>query len=633
MSSPIQIQSAGVSQISVEIPSVVLTDIPFELKLSAQDEQGNVVKTFAETVRLEGIRQAATYGKSRIIPPQQFSGGTLIIANALVTAAGSANIGIESLSLHTEVQVRAIPGFLSLLPPLLAIALAFLVRQVLLSLFSGIWIGAMLMADYNPISGFMRTVDTFLPDSLADPDHASILLFSLTLGAMVGVISKAGGMQGIVEVLSRYARSPRSGQLATWAMGLLIFFDDYANTLVVGNTMRPFTDRLKISREKLSYIVDSTAAPVASIALISTWIGFQVGLIDDAIKFLDPGANAYNIFLQSIPFSTYSVLALVFVLIIAISLRDFGGMRSAEARAKRTGMLLAPGAQPITDSSVLDMVASEDTPLRWYNGFIPVLVVMCVTLTGLYFDGKNELGSLAQHAGIGTIFGAANSFRVLMWASFSGLFTAAILAIVQKCLTLQEAVEASISGYKSMLMAAMILILAWAIGDICKQLHTADYVIELSKGILSPHFIPFITFILAAFISFSTGSSWATMAILTPIVIPIAFQLPLDSTISGDLGQTILLASVGAVLSGSVLGDHCSPISDTTILSSMASAADHLDHVKTQIPYALLVGGVAIILGYIPAGWGINPYLSLIVGILILTGLVLLIGKKSEPLP
>ena len=446
---------------------------------------------------------------------------------------------------------------------------------------------------------------------------------------MVGVISKSGGTQGIVEKLSKYANSPRGGQLATWAMGILIFFDDYANSLIVGNTMRPFTDKLKISREKLSYIVDSTAAPVASIALVSTWIGFQVGLIGDAFAGLNLSLNPYTSFLESIPFASYSILALIFVFLIGITLRDFGPMKAAEVRASSSGKVLRDGAQPLTDSAALDMAADEKTPLRWFNALIPIGVVIAVTLFGLYFNGKAALGEAAETARLGDIFGAANSFAVLMWAAFAGLFVAAILALAQKILTLNDTLEAAVNGYKSMFLAAMILILAWAIGDICKELHTADYVISLTRDILSPHLIPFFTFVIAAFIAFSTGTSWATMAILTPIVIPLSYQLPLEAGLSAGLSHQILIATIGSVLSGSVLGDHCSPISDTTILSSMASAADHVDHVRTQLPYALVVGAVACLVGYIPSGWGLSSWLSLFAGSAILVGVVYLVGKKT----
>lgn len=615
----------------VESPPLALKNVRFTIEIQAVNGDGSVVQNFVGHVNVQGLTLKSETGKVEKPISIQFNKGIFTSTNVAFQETGQHRLIFDFGKTHATAKIRVIPGILSLLPPLFAIALAFIARQVLISLFCGIWLGAIFIYNYNPILGFLKTIDTYLINSLADSDHAAILIFSLTLGGMVGVISKAGGTQGIVEKLTKYAKSSKGGQLAAWAMGILIFFDDYANTLIVGNTMRPFTDRLKISREKLSYIVDSTAAPVASLAFISTWIGFQVGLIDQAFESINLTHNAYNIFLQSIPYATYSILALIFVFLIAITLRDFGPMYTAESRAAATGKVLRDHAQPITDSSTLDMIADEKTPLRWFNALIPIMIVILVTLVGLYWSGSESLGEAAKKATLGTIFGAADSFSVLMWAAFSGLLSTFILTLSQRILSLNSTIEAAINGYKSMMLAAMILILAWAIGDICKHLHTADYVIALSKGILSPHLVPFVTFMVAAFISFSTGTSWATMAILTPIVVPIAHHLPVEAGLSPYLSHEILIGTVGAVLSGSVLGDHCSPISDTTILSSMASAADHVDHVRTQLPYAILVGLVACLAGYLPNGWGLNTYVALGIGVLILVGIVLLLGKKSRP--
>lgn len=605
----------------LETPKTVLNNVPFSLKVEALNEKNKLVESFSDTVKIAGIG----HDHAKFV----LSAGKLELTNAIVETSGKREIVLKFNKIESSSTLRVIPNFLSILPPLLAIALAFIARQVLVSLFCGVWLGAIFIFDYNIAHGFMETIDSFLVKSLIDPDHAAILIFSLTLGGMVGVMSKAGGTHGIVQKLTKYANHPRGGQVACWAMGLLIFFDDYANTLIVGNTMRPFTDRLKISREKLSYIVDSTAAPVASVALISTWIGFQVGLVDQVLSAIDFPINAYTVFLQSIPYATYSLLALFFVLMVALTLRDFGPMYKAEKRSYTTGKVLRDGAQPLTDSAAIEVSADEGIEPRWYNAIIPILLVITTTLVGLYFSGSAALGDSAKTATLGQIFGESNSFDVLLWASFVGLFSAILLATFQKLLKLGDAIEAAVNGYKSMMLAAMILILAWAIGDICASLHTADYIISITKNILSAHYIPFITFVVAAFISFSTGSSWATMAILTPIVVPIAHEVPIAANFDPALCTNILIATVGAILSGSVLGDHCSPISDTTILSSMASAADHVDHVRTQMPYALVVGGVASIIGYIPSGWGLSPYISLGFGMVILILVIRFIGKKA----
>ncbi len=616
-----QTPTDNVVKLKITTPNLILNGVDFELRVDALNKNGILVNTATDTLHVSGIPDL-----HRLV----LHNGTISMKDVRVEGAGQHLITIQSDGLIADTTIRVIPGLLSLLPPLVTILLAFMARQVLISLFCGIWLGAIFVYDYNPFIGFMKTIDSYLIHSLADPDHAAILIFSMTLGGMVGIISKAGGTQGIVEKLSKHANHRRGGILATWAMGIFIFFDDYANTLIVGNTLRPFTDKLKISREKLSYIVDSTAAPVASIAIISTWIGFEVGLIDQAFKTIGLTLSPYKTFIESIPYSTYSILALIFVFVIGILLMDFGPMLAAEKRAALTGKVLRDGARPIADSSTLDMIADEGTPLKWYNALIPISIVILVTIFGLYFSGKSALGATAQNVHFGTIFGAANSFHVLMWASFTGLFLAALLAIGQKILSLQQIIESAINGYKSMILAAMILILAWAIGDICKDLHTADYVIHLSKGILSAHLVPLVTFAVAAIISFSTGASWATMAILTPIVIPMGYKFPIEAGMSAALSHHILLGTIGAVLSGSVFGDHCSPISDTTILSSMASAADHIDHVKTQLPYAVTVGLIAMVVAYLPVGWGMNTLFSIILGTVLLVGIIKIFGKKLE---
>ena len=510
-------------------------------------------------------------------------------------------------------------GWLSLLPPLVAIALALILRQVLPSLLIGVLLGATIYLGWNPVLGLMRMLDTYMLNALADRDHAAIVMFSLTLGGMVGVISRCGGSSGIVAKISQYARTPKSGAIATWFMGMLIFFDDYANTLIVGNTMRPYTDKLKISREKLSYIVDSTAAPIASIALISTWIGFEMGLIGDAFSQLGIERNVYLTFLQSIPYRFYCVLALFVVPMIALMGRDFGPMLTAERRARSTGKVNRDGAQPLQED-----ITSADTGLvsSHWNALGPILLVILVTALGLYWNGKQSAGADAE---LYQIIGAADSFSVLMWAAFCGALTAVILAVANSPLKFGETLEAFVSGVKAMMLAMIILILAWSLGKICDDLGTAVFVSGVVKGSIAPWMLPALTFIISAFISFSTGTSWGTMAILVPIIIPVTFNLIVPDGITGPEAVAyvenhwhIMISSIGSVLAGSIFGDHCSPISDTTIMSSMTSGADHIDHVRTQMPYALLIAVVAILLGDILSGFGFNPWISLTAGMAVL---------------
>ncbi len=627
---PLQAQpGSSVRGFKIDTPPVVLKGVPFDLTVHAVDAGGNPVRTFSDSVRCSGLWRLSGGELRPLTALGPFEGGRFSVSGVVFPAAGKRNFWIGTAGVKVEKAVWVIPGWLSILPPLLAIFLALLLRQVLLSLFFGIWLGATFLNGYNPILGFLRTLDQYVVHSLGDTDHAAIAVFSLMLGGMVGIISQAGGTGGIVKAISRFASSYRGGQLAAWAMGLFIFFDDYANTLVVGNTMRPFTDRLRISREKLSYIVDSTAAPVASIAIISTWVGFQVGLIQSAFHGLGVDKDAYFIFLQSITYSFYSILAIALVFFIAWTQRDYGSMYRAEVRAQKTGDVLRPGAVPLADIKTLEtMSGKKNIPLRWYNAVVPIVVMIVVSFAGLYYSGLQALGDQAAGARLGEIIGNANSFAALLWGTMVGVITAGSMAMAQRLLDLNEVIEAWLSGIRSMILAIVILVLAWGIGAICNDLHTADFIVQITRGMFTPHLLPALTFAVAAITAFSTGTSWATMAILTPLVVPVAHQMPIEAGMSGDIAHTILIGTVGAVLSGSVFGDHCSPISDTTIMSSMASGADHVDHVRTQIPYALTAALAALLFGYVPAGYGIHPLLSIPAGIIALLLFVLLVGKK-----
>lgn len=532
-----------------------------------------------------------------------------------------------------NLDFRVIPGWLSLLPPLAAILLALALRQVLIALLAGVWLGTTLLYGYNPLLGFLYALSKYIGTAPAQSDRAAILIFSLTLGGMVGVISRSGGTQGIVQQLAKRASTARRGQFVTWLMGVLIFFDDYANTLIVGNTMRPLTDKLKISREKLSYLVDSTAAPVANIAIISTWIGYELSLINESFRAIGLDQNAYITFFKTIPYNFYPLFTLLFGLLVALLGRDLFAMYRAERRAAEGRGLLRSDATPLSDVDSSELQPKENIPLRGYNALIPVSLVILSTLGGLWYTGLQASGGTLSELGlihyVSTVIGNSDSFAVLMWAAFIGSAAAVIMALGQRLLTLHEALTAWVSGVKAMVMAAIILTLAWAIGNICNDIQTADYVVGVTRDLLSPHLLPVLTFLIAGAVSFSTGTSWGTMAILTPIVVPLAHQIPaLDPALSEGLRHTIFLSSIAAILAGATFGDHCSPISDTTIMSSMASGADHIDHVRTQLPYALIAAGVGMAIGYIPVGYGLPNWLALGLGGLGIFFIVRFAGKR-----
>ncbi len=622
---------------SVEAPRIVLQHISASLHI--RPSSWFLAQYDSHTVRysIQDAHTGAILSEGTFVPNLKDAQSSVSVPLSLTTT-GKQSLVIQIQNYRQPITIRVLPAWFSILPPLLAILLALITRQVIIALFFGIWLGVTFLYDMNPILGFLHTLDEYIVQAVAKPDRISILIFSLVLGGMVGVITRSGGTRGIVEKLATYANNPRHGQLATWAMGVLIFFDDYANTLIVGNTMRPLTDRLRISREKLSYLVDSTAAPVANIAIISTWIGYEISLINQSFQSLGITDNAYITFIKTIPYNFYPLYALIFGFFVAWLLRDFGSMYRAEVRARTSGAVLREGAFPLADLTSTDVEEEKGIPLRWYNAFIPIGVVILTVAVGLVYTGYQSFptGNLAfREAGfirkISLIVGNADSFAVLMWASFLGSITAILLAIGQRLLNLHQAMEAWVKGIRSMVMAAIILTSAWAIGQICQDLFTADYVIHLTQHFLTPHWLPLTTFLTAAVISFATGTSWGTMAILMPIAIPLAYKFPAAHGLAQAHITNLILSTTAAVLAGATFGDHCSPISDTTIMSSMASGADHIDHVRTQLPYALTVALVASLFGYIPVGFGLSDWWVLILGTLILFLIVRFLGKSTHP--
>lgn len=532
--------------------------------------------------------------------------------------------GIIILAAPESIPERNSVSWVSILPPVVAIVLALITRQAHLSLFMGIFIGVCIQTG-GFWSGLTTSLDTYLVNSLAgSSSHTSILMFTLAFGGLIGVMSANGGLKGIVAAASKYATNNFRGQLVTALMGLVIFIDDYSNTLLVGNMMRPFTDTVRISREKLSYLVDSTAAPVASLAAISTWSIFQMSLLDSPYRANGIDANLYLTFLQSIPYSFYCIFTLVFLFTTVLMRRELGPMHKAETRSQTTGAVLAKDAQPMIDESLVSEFEGSKTT-HWSNGLIPILAVVLITIFGLFLTGMEGLEDSSQRS-IRDIIGNSDANASLIWGSFMAGFIAIMMSVSKGILSLRKAMDAWIGGVRSMVMACIILVLAWTIGDVCRDMKTAEYIVNLTSGYLTPFLLPTITFLTAAGISFSTGSSWATMSILVPVTVPMAIQL-----IGGDGNQVvqdpIFLSTFAGVLSGSVFGDHCSPISDTTVLSSTASGADHIDHVRTQLPYALISAGISLLAGYIIIGLGISWVVSVVIGIVLVLIILKFFGR------
>lgn len=538
--------------------------------------------------------------------------------------------------------VHPIPLWLSILPPLIAIMVALIIREVYSALFCGVWLGAGIIAYFQGfgffgafLKGFLLVIDTYIVEALVNSDHISIILFSMVIAATVALITKNGGMKGVMNRLSKYATSPRSGSFITWLLGLMIFFDDYANTLVVGNTMRPLADRLKISREKLAYIIDSTAAPVASIAFVTTWIGAELSYIQDGINKLDLDESAYGVFFNSLAYSFYPFFTLGFILILIWKGVDYGPMLKAEARARQS--LQSTGiAEEEVDAELQDEVkVAKGIKPKSFNAVIPVLIIVFGTLASLFYTGWDAEVWNDETIGffdkLSTTIGNADSFKALLWSSLLSLFSAVVLTISQKLLDLKDTMESVIAGFKTMLPAVMILVLAWSVALITEHLHTANFISNLLlEASVSPYLIPSLTFIIAALVSFSTGSSWGTMAILYPLVLPTGWILAQHQGLEYDATLSIFHNIAAAVLTGSVFGDHCSPISDTTILSSLASSCPHIEHVRTQLPYALTTGAFTIFFGILPASYNISVWWLFPIGFAGIFLVIQLLGRKSE---
>jgi len=592
----------------INFPKIVLRNIPFKVEFEVPDQY---------------IHESLVYRVEKNIDTVLVKNKFFSVENLIFSKTGKNILEITAKDFYKRYSIRVIPGFIAIVPPLVAILFALLVREMIVALFIGIFIGVTIIYDYNVFKGFLYTLSEYLVETVTNQEHATIILFTLLFGGMIGVISKNGGMNGIAMSVSKYANSRRKAQLATLLLGLFIFFDDYSNTLIVGNTMRPFTDKMKISREKLAYIVDSTAAPVACLAFISTWSVFQMSLLEIPFEIYGINRSPYIVFLKSIPFNLYCLFAIYVVFLLIISKRDFGPMYDAEVRAYKENKLLRDDAQPLMDDSKFYANKIKRKEGKWIDGAIPILVVIIATVISLYFTGLSNLNGKLKN--IINIIGSSDAYSSLLWASTVGGITAIILSLFRKLLTLRVAIEGWLLGLRSMLLGVIILVLAWTIGRICLDLKTADYIINITKNIMKPWLLPFVTFTSAALVSFSTGTSWGTMSILVPLISPLALRYT-----DGNPDSIIFLSSFAAILSGATFGDHCSPISDTTILSSVASSSDHIDHVRTQLPYAITVAIFSGILGYTLLGLGLNYFIIIFIISMILILAVFLIGKEID---
>lgn len=504
-------------------------------------------------------------------------------------------------------------GLLSILPPLIAIGLALLTKEVISSLIIGILSGTFIYAIYTvngPIDVLLKTVDTtvmLMANKLAD--NTSIILFLAILGAIVVVVTKAGGSRAYGIWASSKIKSRSGAQLATSALGALIFIDDYFNCLTVGTVMRPVTDSHKISHAKLAYLIDATAAPICIIAPISSWAASVISQMSDT------GLNGMQSFIESIPYNLYALLTIIMIITISITQLDFASMAKFEKNAMEYGQLDSIENGNAANNELSNITIS--TKGKVYDLLIPIGALIVFSILSMLYVGGYFEGGMTIAEG----FGNTDAGPALALSSFASLILTFFLFIPRKILSFGEFMDGIGEGVKSMVGAFIILTLAWSISGVCRDLlSTGQFVGDAVQASSMPViFIPAIIFIVAGFLSFSMGTSWGTFGILIPII----------ATVCQQVAPHLTIISLSATLAGSVLGDHCSPISDTTILSSTGASCNHIDHVSTQIPYVMLVGACCLV-GYVVAGITANLFLTLSTSIVCLGIALVVLHKRSE---
>jgi len=468
--------------------------------------------------------------------------------------------------------------WVSVLPPLVAIVLAIATRQVYLSLFLGIWAGTSLLAGGNPLVGLADALEACVA-VFQSASNTKVILFSAMVGALIVFTQHSGGVAGFVDWIRRRGAvsTPRRARLLSWVMGVVVFVESSITSLVNGAVNRPIFDRLRVSREKLAYLCDSTAAPVCILLPLNAWGAFIVGQLEAAEV-----DNPIGTLLASSGYNFYAILTLAFSLIVIAWLgRDFGPMAKAEARVRETGALLRDGAEPVVSADVSEVEPAEGAPRKASTFIVPVAVMVIMMPVGLLITGEGDL-----------LKGSGST--AVLWAVLTATLTAALMSAAHRVIGLRQATDLFFKGCGGLMPLAVLMVLAFAIGDVARELGTGAYVSTLAAETLPAWSGPVILFALACFISFSTGTSWGTFAIMLPIAIPMAAAMGLPAPVV-----------IAAVLGGGVFGDHCSPISDTTLIASLAAGTDHIDHVRTQLPYAAVVAAAAVV-GYVVVGLAVT---------------------------
>lgn len=506
-------------------------------------------------------------------------------------------------SVEATTSVFVTPAWLSLLPPVVTLAMSALLSQVLVALLAGIWCGATIVAHGDPFTGFLRTFDQYWVNAFVDDGHAGVLLFTIVLGGTIGVVQKGGGGHGLALLAKEYMTTAFRMQLSTWLLCLLIFFDDYSCILIIGNSLRQVLSQTGVSREKFAAIIHVIGVCLPSMAPVSSWIGVEIGYVSAQIRDLKLDWDPFVTCLSCLHYRFFPILFIGFIFITIICEKDFGPMvqyeKDAAASPIQTGYMtpvdLGPCASPTPELGPLEPDTRK--PLRWQNAVFPFVTIIVLTFAGMILDGYSRLES-ANPDGDYTILDAlsnCNSVSALIRASAAGWVLAVVMLLLQRIVTLDEATKAWMEGVKDVLDPTLVLVLAWALGTVIAEVNVAQFIATAVGDSIEPAYLPAIASVLCFVVSFATGSAFGTMAIMFPIISPLSFSIS-----NGD--ATNLLQCFGSILGSSVFGNICSPIADTSILASLAAHIPLQSHIRSILPYSILVGTVSVVGGTLATG-------------------------------
>ncbi len=629
---------------SIEVPPIVLTDVPVRrIVIRAYDAAGNPDPTYNEQPLITGIRLALPQSDDAKLGP--FHNGVLELTT---DAHESRKVYISEPEIVVDGGDRksaslSVPRtfrWFALVPAAVALALCLWPRNFVLAMFVAIWSGLAILDGGNLFNAFVQTIDSFVSfdgeqKGTLGGAHLSILAVMLFFGSLFAVLTAGGGLSALTDRLALRVDTRERGQVAMLLFGIFTFLDDYAHTLIVGKTLRPLSDRLKISREKFAFLVDTTAVPVVALAVVSTWIAAERGTLRAVFDELGIAGNPTAALLASLPYCFYPILMLTFAALVIFLGHDFGPMLRAEGRAATQGHLSRPD---LSDPAVLPPV-EPDPPggaKRVRNALIPLGLLFALAGVGLWWTGRSELlaqaGDRAGEPGLLDALEHANATRVMLFSAFLASVAAVALAVWSRSLSLQQGLSAWVSGLQRMVPAALILVLSWSFQRVCDadHLNTAGFLAEIGQPRVTLEWVPLVAFVTVGLMTAVLGSTWAALAMALPTYLSVTHALLVDLN-EPDATHPFFLATIGAVIGGVVFGRHCSPISDTTIFASASSSCSHLDHVFTQLPYALCVGGVVVLFGYAPVAYGYSPVALLPAATLVLILLLQFGGRPAVP--